>query len=468
MKNKNLRYALLAFINLTVILIGSILASTVGEKHFLPEAVDATVLRALSIVVLTGLLIILIIEIISAFKISDSTFHTTLFAAAVFLMYLFSPDMRYNLKALNVDIPELALEFLGYAAFLFAIITDIIFIDFTYRPNIEIQLKKTVKTAVFTLTPIGFCLYIGLSFVNLQFIGHLVVSITALVVILIYSKHIFEENKQDPTYTLILLIASATIGMENVNVMYYSDLIRHEIIGYPLGYAFFIIIMFGYVYTAFIIRSERKIRMSNEYKLQTEQLRTTILTQQMKPHFIFNSLATIKAMYHKNLEDGDCALDLFSKQLRSDIEAIDKELIPLEDELEYVQNYVEFENLKRENDRINVIFNIENADFYVPALSLQPLVENAVKHGQIDKKEDGNIIIASYIDDGAAVIEITDNGVGFDVSTVRKGSCGVNNTRARFEILLNADMVIRSEIGVGTTVTIRITEPRFSNENNNS
>lgn len=468
MKNKKLRNALIIVINFILIFIGSLLAALLSEKHLIHNAVDSTVVRGLSTAVLTGLLIILIIEIISVFKISDSTYHTTIFAAAVFMMYLFSPDIRYCLTVFGVFVPELAVEILGYAAFLFSIITEVIFIDYTYRPSVEPQLKKTLKTALFTLMPIGFCLYVGLSFVSLQYIGHLVVLIFTAILLIIYSDYIFKEKKEDSTYFLILAIASATLGMENVNVVYYSGLIKSEIIGYPLAYAFFIILMFGYVYTAFIIRSERKIRLSNEYKLQTEQLKTTILTQQMKPHFIFNSLATIKAMYHRNLEDGDCALDLFSKQLRSDIEAIDKELIPLENELEYVSDYIEFENLKRENAPINVIFNVDYSDFYVPALSLQPLVENAVKHGQVDKKEDGVIIIASYLENGSAIIEVSDNGIGFDASSIREGSCGINNTRARFKMLLNAETEIKSVINEGTAVTVRIKKPRLVNENNNS
>ncbi len=468
MKNKKIRNLLVAATNILIMFIGVVFALIFGESRLLQNAVDSTILRGLSVAVLTGLLIILIIEIISVFKISDSTYHTTLFAAAAFLMYLFSPDIRYSFTAINVEIPELIVEFFGYAAFLFAIISATMFIDYTYRPSIETQLKKMLKSIIIALLPLGFCLYIGLSFVNMQYIGHLVIFLYAAFLIFICTRHVFRARKEDSTYYLILAISSAILGMENVNVLYYSGFLGQNIVGYPLLYGFFIILMFGYVYTAFIIRSERKIRLSNEYKLQTEQLKTTILTQQMKPHFIFNSLATIKAMYHKDLEDGDCALDLFSKQLRSDIEAIDKELIPLEDELEYVANYIEFENLKRENDVLNVIFNIDYDNFYVPALSLQPLVENAVKHGQIDKKENGNIIIASYLDNGSAVIEITDNGTGFDVSTIREGSCGINNTRARFEILVNAKMEIKSEINAGTTVTIRINNPRLINENNNS
>lgn len=465
MQNKKLRNGLILVVNLLIAFLGCILAPVFGAFYF-PHG-DSTLLRALSVAVLTVLLIILVIEIISVFKISDSTYHTTLFAAAVFAMYLFSADIRSLFIYLNVAVPVQAVEFLGYLAFVGAVLSVTLFIDYTYRPSIEIQLKKMLKTVLLALLPLGFCLYVGLSFLRLQIIGHLVIFLYAAFLLFFCTRYVFRDKKEDTTYFLILAISSAILGMENLNILYYSGWVS-DIGGYPLAYAFGIILMFGYVYTAFIMRSERKIRLSNEYKLQTEQLKATILTQQMKPHFVFNSLATIKAMYHKDLEEGDHALDLFSKQLRSDIEAIDKELIPLDAELEYVANYVDFENIKRENAPINVIFNIDYADFYVPALSLQPLVENAVKHGQLDKKEDGNIIIAAFSDGETAVIEVTDNGIGFDVSTVRKGSCGINNTRARFEMLLDAKTEIKSELNVGTTVTVRINHPRLIHENHHS
>lgn len=467
MKNKTLRNALLFVANIFIMFLGCILAPVLGRLNSGPSG-DSTIIRALSIAVLTVLLIILIIEIISVSKISDSTYHTTLFAAAVFAMYLFSADIRSIFTHLNVAVPVQVVEFLGYVAYVGAVLSVTLFIDYTYRPSIEMQLKKMLKTILLVLLPLGFCLYVGLSFFRLQIIGHLVVFFYAAFLLFICTRYVFRDKKEDATYFLILAISSAILGMENVNVLYYSHLLQTEIVGFPLSYALLVIVLFGSVYVSFIKRSERKIQLSNEYKLQTEQLKTTILAQQMKPHFIFNSLATIKAMYHRNVEDGDAALDLFSKQLRSDIEAIDKELIPLEAELEYVANYVEFENIKRETAPINVIFNIDYADFYVPALSLQPLVENAVKHGQLDKKEEGNIIIAAFLEGETAVIEISDNGVGFDVSTVRKGSCGINNTRARFEMLLDAKMEIKSELNVGTTVTVHINHPRLTNENHHS
>lgn len=450
-----------------VLFSGSIVALILSAEN-VSVATDFVLFRGVVTAALTGLLIVLIIETISVFRISDSTYHTTLFAAAVFLTYCFSPDVCKCLLTFDIVVPEKVMELVGYFAFTTAIFFDVLFFYYTYRPAIEPQFKKLLKTSLFTILPLAYFLYVGLSFVGLQIVAHLIIFLFSLLLLTICAKGVIQQKKTDSTFYAGLLLACALLGMESVTVLSYSKLIRPELVGFPLGHALLIIFLFGYVYTAFIVRSDRKIRLSNEYKLQTEQLKATILTQQMKPHFVFNSLATIKAIYHKNLEEGDNALDLFSKQLRSDIEAIDKELIPLEDELEYVANYVEFENIKRETAPIDVIFNIDFADFYVPALSLQPLVENAVKHGQLDKREDGNIMIATFLEGEDAVIEITDNGVGFDASTVRKGSCGINNTRARFEMLLDAKMEIKSEINVGTTITVRINHPRLTNENYHS
>lgn len=194
------------------------------------------------------------------------------------------------------------------------------------------------------------------------------------------------------------------------------------------------------------------IRVS-ELECELSAVKSQALSAQIEPHFIFNSLTAIQARYRDGLDDGDKALEQFSKYLRLITDSNVDNIIPFDDEIRNVLNYFELENL-RANGTLNLYLDLNYTDFSVPVLSLQPLVENAIRHGELREKHDGYIQITSDKIDSAIVVKIIDNGKGFDVSAARKG-VGTENTRKRFEIL-NADMQIASSTGSGTTVTITI------------
>ena len=114
----------------------------------------------------------------------------------------------------------------------------------------------------------------------------------------------------------------------------------------------------------------------------------------------------------------------------------------------------------RYEDRLTIFYNIETTDFMIPALSVQPIVENAVRHGVSKLEEGGTVIISSYEKDDCFEITVEDDGVGFDPE---KGSddksrshVGIENVRTRLRDMCGGTMTIDSEIGFGTTVTIRI------------
>ncbi len=104
----------------------------------------------------------------------------------------------------------------------------------------------------------------------------------------------------------------------------------------------------------------------------------------------------------------------------------------------------------------DVIYDIEATDFSVPAFSVQPFIENAVKYSRVNEKEDGCILISSRAADGGVELKISDNGVGFNMSGVKEGAHGISNARERFKLLLGADLSIRSSPGEGTEITVYI------------
>ena len=209
------------------------------------------------------------------------------------------------------------------------------------------------------------------------------------------------------------------------------------------------------IYIDFSYRTTLEAYKKDVFERKMKEFQTSLLVNQISPHYIFNSLNTIKQMYTIDQEKGNFAIDLLSKNLRQTINATSSMLIPLENELESVLNYVNFENLKT-NIEYNVIFNIENTDIKVPPLSIVTLVENAVKHSKIETKNDGYIEISTSIEDGKFVISIVDNGVGFDVNSISENSCGIKNTKDRFALLLNGELEIFSKINCGTKILIKI------------
>lgn len=194
------------------------------------------------------------------------------------------------------------------------------------------------------------------------------------------------------------------------------------------------------------------IRVS-ELECELSSVKSQALKAQIKPHFIYNSLTAIQAQYREGLKSGDKAIEQFASHLRLITDSNSQDLIPFDDEIRNVLNYFELENL-RVNGKLNLLLDLNYTDFFIPVLSLQPLVENAIRHGGLREMQDGYITISSDKIDKSIIITVKDNGKGFDVNSVHAG-VGIENTRQRFA-LINAEMRIESQKNSGTQITIEI------------
>ncbi len=200
-------------------------------------------------------------------------------------------------------------------------------------------------------------------------------------------------------------------------------------------------------------KTARTAMRVSELECELSAIKNQALKAQIKPHFIYNSLTAIQSRYRDGLNEGDKAIEQFARHLRLITDSDGKDIIPFDDEVRNVLNYLELENL-RANGKFNLLLDLNFTDFYVPVLSLQPLVENAIRHGGLREKPDGYIQLSSDKTDAAVIITVSDNGKGFDVNSVNSG-VGLENTRKRFE-LLNGEMHILSEQDRGTRITITI------------
>ena len=185
----------------------------------------------------------------------------------------------------------------------------------------------------------------------------------------------------------------------------------------------------------------------------------TIKMSQIQPHFLYNSLTSIHYLCDKDPKLAKKAVKWFSTYLRGNLESMSKEnMVPFEQELNHIEIYLKLEKL-RFGEYLDVVYNIETKDFLIPSLTIQPLVENAVKHGVGDKKEGGQVIISSFEIDGYYIVTIEDTGIGFDeekaFSDDRK-HIGIENVKERLSLICNGELIIHSEINKGTVAIIRV------------
>ncbi len=224
--------------------------------------------------------------------------------------------------------------------------------------------------------------------------------------------------------------------------------------GYAIAYAS-IIVAIEVLFVFIGVEKNFQISMQKE-KIKDAQI--SIMLSQIQPHFIYNSLSAISTLITIDPEKAQEALDNFTEYLRRNLSSLtDVKLIPFEDELKHIETYISLEKL-RFDDRINVIYDLKTTDFNVPVLSIQPIVENAIKHGILKKVEGGTLKISTYEAEDSYVIVIEDNGVGFNNDDVKKeeNHYGIDNIEYRIKNMCNGSLDIKSVINNGTIVTITL------------
>jgi len=183
-----------------------------------------------------------------------------------------------------------------------------------------------------------------------------------------------------------------------------------------------------------------------------------LMLSQIHPHFIYNSLSSISELCETDAKRAQALTDDFADYLRYNFTALTTEkLIPFEKQLEQVGSYLNIEKA-RFGDRVNIVFDTRTKDFEVPTLTVQPLVENAVRHGICKRAGGGTVTIRSFETGDYFVAEIADDGVGFDVNAVTTDGnvhVGIENVKTRLSYFGDT-LEIESKIGVGTTATIKV------------
>lgn len=203
-----------------------------------------------------------------------------------------------------------------------------------------------------------------------------------------------------------------------------------------------------WLHLQFVREHERDVMAQNRIK---------IMVSQIQPHFLYNTIATFKALCKKDPEKASEVAEKFGQYLRQNLDSLEAEgLIPVEKELEHTKLYADIEMIRFENIRVE--YDTKDKDFDVPPLTIQPMVENAIRHG-VRIREEGIVRVNTRKTQQGHEIEIWDNGLGFDVNSMEQAEgshIGIRNVKERVEKLCRGTLSVESEKEKGTKITIRI------------
>ena len=190
---------------------------------------------------------------------------------------------------------------------------------------------------------------------------------------------------------------------------------------------------------------------------QLAQSRISTMMSQIRPHFIYNTLGSIEQLCNIDPPKAGELVHNFAKYLRGNFRELDNPRpILMSQEMEHVRHYISIENVRFPD--MTFSFEMDSVDFYIPALTIQPIVENAIKHGLMKLPSGGTIHVVSYETDQHYCVSVEDDGAGFDTSELRdeRKHVGIRNIRERLKAMVDGTLEIESKIGAGTKVLITI------------
>ena len=190
---------------------------------------------------------------------------------------------------------------------------------------------------------------------------------------------------------------------------------------------------------------------------QLSESRISTMMSQIRPHFIYNTLGSIEQLCKLDPPKAGELVHNFAKYLRGNFGELDNpKPILMSQEMEHVHHYISIENVRFPD--MTFSFEMNSDDFHIPALTVQPIVENAIKHGLMKLQKGGVIRVATYETDTEYCISVEDDGVGFDTGALLddRKHVGLRNIRERLKVMVNGTLEIESTVGVGTKVVVKI------------
>jgi len=284
-------------------------------------------------------------------------------------------------------------------------------------------------------------------------------SVISVPLLFCYLYSLFELFKERDRNRLLIILLAAPAGMGSLlqvsnSFLNYSDKDDLFIGGFLVSLVIFTVYLcFGMYYVG------REVRAAGELKSELTQKEVDLMVSQIQPHFLFNALNSIKSLCVEDPEKAEQAVGHFAKYMRLNLDTLKENApVPLSVELECVRNYLFLEQV-RVGDRLKIVYEIEDDAVKLPALTIQQLAENAVRHGITKKREGGTLVIRAEEIGDEHVITVSDDGIGFDPSVKKndgRSHVGMENVEQRLKRMVNGTLSVTSEVGKGTIATIRI------------
>ena len=229
------------------------------------------------------------------------------------------------------------------------------------------------------------------------------------------------------------------------------------------------------VYTLIHVeQAEREANIEKELaqkELALSESNNSLVLSQIQPHFLYNALTSIYRLCDVKPEAAKEAVSNFSKYLRGNLDSIkQKKMISFADELKHLQAYLSLEKIRYDDD-LDIKYDIKATEFFIPPLTVQPLVENAVNHGISDLPGGGLVTISTEEKRDYYEIRVSDNGVGFDPGKIPidgRSHVGIANVQCRLNIMCHGTLDIKSAPGDGTVAIIQIPKGGATDEYHSS
>lgn len=337
------------------------------------------------------------------------------------------------------------------------------FIEMTVCDFLKDKYKKIAEimvlgSSVLNLLIITFAAMGKVLLYDTLFLWETVQCIISIVIIVLCILEIIKEKKLvKELLSYICMNIAILIDMAGVGYgTYYSG------IWFKVVYVIMLVLFLFFGSKQMVLNHQASIK-NKKLKEELEQSRIAVMLSQIQPHFLYNALTSVMDLCDRDPKQAKVAIADFADYLRGNLSSLKTEnLISFRAELAHVEKYLRLEKL-RFQDELEVVYDIQTQDFMLPALSVQPLIENAVKHGVGQKIGGGTVTISTSETEHEYVICIADDGVGFDENEpMDSGSThvGIENTKNRLDMMLNARLEIESKKGEGTTARILIPKRR--------
>ena len=319
---------------------------------------------------------------------------------------------------------------------------------------------------VWTLVIVGYFIYQAMEFKELTMFTECVISVAVIILFFLILFLIIEyKNCKGSRFSLVFtLVLIISMLVEMFSKAYYNEFLN-------IVFGISILIFAGTHFVAIMVKAQRSfVQAVKAEKIENElvQSKVSVMLSQIQPHFLYNTLVVIRQLCDINPKTAKEAVTEFATYLRGNLDSLTlNTTIPFEKEMEHIENYVSLEK-KRFGDRINMEYDFECIDFEVPSLTVQTIVENAIRHGITKRKEGGTVTIRTRESKKRYIIEVVDNGIGMDLTKPpeyndNRSHVGLDNVRKRVESMCDGELLFNSTPNIGTSVYMSIPKPEEEN-----